>query len=185
MSRSNSQSIANMVMRGVLKSLRETASGFFTAAVRLVADQPDGVQHFTPYGWVSKPKAGADAMVFGVGGAAEHLVAIFGDRRLRIEGMEDGEIAMVDDQGRKIWLRRDRVVVDAPLVELGADATLGVARTNDAVVVDDPGFNSWVAEVHGKLNALLSAAGAGAIPPPVPLNPTGKITGGSSKVKAL
>jgi hypothetical protein len=64
-----------------------------------------------------------------------------------------------------------RLTLDATAIELGAAATLGVARDTDTVEVTIPAGSVIVAVAGGTLN-------------PTPIVLTGEITGASSKVKA-
>lgn len=97
--------------------------------IRLSGDDVrDEVERPQPYGLTSVPFAGADAAVLCVGGSRDHCVAIVvDDRRYRLRGLAQGEVALYTDEGDKIHLKRggtievtaaSRVTVNAPLVEV-------------------------------------------------------------------
>ena len=84
------------------------------------------LQHLQPYGFQSRPKPGADAVVVSMGSSASQRVVLMAvDRRWNIE-LEEGEVAIVDDLGQRVHFKRTGLVVDAPSIKLGASATAGV-----------------------------------------------------------
>lgn len=99
----------------------------------LMADETkDGVEHFEPYGFTSHPRAGAEAAVLFLGGNRDHGIAVVvADRRYRIRGLESGEVAIHDDQGQSIVLKRDGIVVTAPKVTVDADTVEVVGGSID------------------------------------------------------
>ncbi len=73
----------------------------------------DDVEHFQPYGLSSVPHAGAEGIALAIGGSTGHTVVInVDDRRYRITGLQDGEVALYDDLGHKVHLTRDGIVID-------------------------------------------------------------------------
>lgn len=78
------------------------------------------VEHFEPYGFSSRPLDGAEHVAVQVGAAPGHtVVLVVADRRYRIRGLEKGEVALADDQGLSIVLRRGgRIEVTAPTLRL-------------------------------------------------------------------
>lgn len=109
----------------------------------------DELDHRQPYGFQSRPKVGAEAVVVSMGSSAEDRVVIMvSDRRFTLT-LKEGEVALVDDFGQKIHLtREDGIVIDSAGIKLGAGATLGVARETDPV---GPGASmaAWITEVSG------------------------------------
>ncbi len=82
-------------------------------------------------------------MVLALGGRSNNYVVIkCDDRRYRLSGLAEGEVALYDDQGQKVVLYRDRIEVEAPKVvvksddvHLGAEGGPRVARIGDRVNV--------------------------------------------------
>lgn len=96
----------------------------------------DEVERPQSYGLTSVPFEGADATVVCVGGRRDHCIVLaVDDRRYRLRGLAQGEVALYTDQGDKIHLKRggtieviasSRVTVNAPLVEVpSGDVTAG------------------------------------------------------------
>lgn len=128
---------------------------------------PDDYQHLQPYGFLSRPLDGADAVVVSMGSNTDQRVAILvADRRFTLS-LEKGEVMLADDLGRRIHLARDGIVIEAPSIKLGATATLGAARATDPV---------------GPSAGLLTWATANGLT--APPSTIGTITAGSSKVKS-
>lgn len=100
--------------------------------VELLADEvQDGVERFQGYGFTSVPHPGAEALVAFVGGLRSRGVVVqVEDRRYRLTALAAGEVAIFDDQGQKIVLKRDgiriesdfKVDIDAPEVNVTADS---------------------------------------------------------------
>lgn len=83
-----------------------------TLQVGLFADETkDGLEHFEPYGFTSRPKAGAEGIAGFFGGDRSHgVVLVAADRRYRLQTLQEGDVAIYTDEGAKIVLTRGRVV---------------------------------------------------------------------------
>jgi phage baseplate assembly protein V len=182
------RAIADFIQPLILRSLNQVIRGEVARAVETTkmrglqvtlreGDDPtdDTTEHFEPYGFTSAPKAGAEALVVTLGGAADlPVVIVAADRRYRLLGLANGEVAIHDDQGQKVHIKRDRVVVQSALVELGEGATKGVARNGDTVTSNatiDPVFWAYLAALP--------------TPPVPPESLTCEITSSSAKIKAV
>jgi len=88
-------------------------------------EKQDGIEHFHPYGFSARtqaPTTGKDGtknkaegvMVFVTGNRSHGLVIVVGDRRYRLNGLQEGEVALHDDQGHQVHLTRDGIVISAP-----------------------------------------------------------------------
>ena len=132
------------------------------AVVRLVYDDPkmqelqlaifsgevrDRVEHWQPYGLAYHPHPGAEALVLALGGNTDHgAVVCVGDRRYRITGLAQGEVALYDDQGQVIHLKRDKTVhvygTDHLVADIGTDAAvtcpLVTVSASTKVTLDTP-----------------------------------------------
>ena len=154
-------------------------------------DVRDGVEHFEPYGFTSCPAdapsdgRGAEAIVVDLGGCSDHPVAIVvGDRRFRVTGLAKGEVCIHDDQGQKITLKRDRILVEAPIVEVKSpDVRLG--ETADSALAKWPAVKSFLTSLKTALTAATSSPTGGVLtfPTPLPTVPA-DATGGTTKVTA-
>jgi phage baseplate assembly protein V len=171
--------IQMMLARAVVSAI-DDARGLQTLQVELLADEvADGAEHMQPYGLAAHPHAGAEAVVAFVGGLRSHaLVLSVADRRYRLKGLEGGEVALYDDQGQTVWLKRagiyiesdQRVEVAAPEVTVNADTARIHADTAN-IIADNVNLGGIggpaVARVGDDVNLS-----------------TGKIISGSAKVKA-
>lgn len=113
-------------------------------------DVRDGVEHFEPYGFTSCPAdapsdgRGAEAVVVDLGGCSDHPVAIVvGDRRYRLTGLAKGEVAIHDDQGQKVHLTRDGIVVEGTTITVNSD-TVKLGNGADAALVRWPELKAFL-----------------------------------------
>ncbi len=75
----------------------------------------DNLEHFEPYGFSSEPftDGKTDALVHFLDDCKAHgIVVCVDDRRYRITGMEQGEVAIFDDKERHVYLKRDGIEID-------------------------------------------------------------------------
>lgn len=101
-----------LVSRGVLKLVDDSLK-LQSVQVALLGGEPAWAERFQQYGFTCHPHPGAEAVVAAVGGARAHLVALsVDDRRYRLVGLAQGEMAIYDDQGQKVHLTRDGIVID-------------------------------------------------------------------------
>lgn len=80
--------------------------------VTLLADEVRAdVERFQEYGLTSHPIPGSEAVMVCVGGARDHgIVIAVDDRRYRLKALEQGEVALYDDQGQAVHLKRDKTI---------------------------------------------------------------------------
>jgi phage baseplate assembly protein V len=117
------RAISNMALRATVV-LVNSANKMQTLQVRLRGNEAkENIEHFESYGFTSKPKSGAEAITLFFNGDRSHGVAIVvADRRYRLTTLEDGEVALHDDLGQKVHLKRDRILVETPFTyEVRAD----------------------------------------------------------------
>ncbi len=105
------RSVGNMLARGTVV-LANAATKMQSLQVRILdGEAKDAIEHFEPYGYTSRPHAGAEALLQFFGGDRSHGVAFMvADRRYRLTGLESGEVALYDDLGTKIVLKRGNVI---------------------------------------------------------------------------
>lgn len=105
--------VLSLIGRAVVKSIN-AASKCQTVDVELLAGQEKaGIEHLEPYGFTSRAKSGAEAVVLFPDGDRSHAVVVsISDRRYRIKGLKTGEVAFYDDQGQTVTLTRNGIVVD-------------------------------------------------------------------------
>lgn len=139
-----------MVARAVVR-LVDDAAGLQSQQLSVLADElAEDAEVFAAYGLTSHPRPGAEAVLVYPGGQRGHaLVIAVGDRRYRLTGLAEGEVALHDDQGQSVQLRRagirlvspfkveietPQAVVLAEAVHLGGTGGKAVARHDDPVV---------------------------------------------------
>lgn len=121
--------------------------------VRVADQEPlSNVQHAQPYGFASRPHEGARGLFAAGGGWRARLIALaFIDTRFRLKHLERGEIALYDDLGNHVWLKRDRIEVlaverasvVAPEIDFaGAVNVTGIMTVNGVPGVADESGNS-------------------------------------------
>lgn len=115
------QFVTGMLARGSVV-LANASKKLQTLQLRLTAREPkDNVEHFEPYGFTSCPEAGAEALVAFLGGDRSHAVAVMvTDRRVRLQGLKPGEVAIFTGEGVSLVLKNGRI----------AELTTGVFRVN-------------------------------------------------------
>lgn len=101
--------------------------------VRLLADEVrDDLEHVEPYGFTSEPLDDEQPEAFAAffGGDRSHgIVFCIADRRYRLTKLKAGEVALYDDQGQKVHLTRDGIVVHT---DKQLEATVGGTLTATA-----------------------------------------------------
>lgn len=106
--------VKSMIVRG---TVRKVDDGPKMQTVDLQLEEgmrATKVEHFHPYGVSYKPREGSEVVVASLSGNRDHMIAFpVGDRRYRIK-VEDGEVALHDDQGQKVHLTREGVKVVTP-----------------------------------------------------------------------
>ncbi|QDH35858.1 phage baseplate assembly protein V [Porphyrobacter sp. YT40] len=157
--------VRGMVARAIVR-LVDDARQAQELQVELLADESqDAVERFQNYGLTSVPHAGAEALVVFAGGLRSHgVVLAVEDRRYRLTGLQDGEVALFDDLGNVIKLGRQRIDVTA-VTELLVTAPKVIVQSDNVRLGEDGG--AAVARVGDDVNLS-----------------TGKIVSGSSKVRA-
>lgn len=131
--------LRGMVTRGVLNTY-PTDDGMRTAQVEVDADDTaDGVEVFEPFGFTSRPLAGAETINLAVGGDQAHLVTIcVADRRYRLTGLAAGEVAIYNSAGAKVVLNLDGSIDVTPAlagkVNVGGPAAIKTIALNEEVV---------------------------------------------------
>jgi phage gp45-like len=100
-----------MVGRAVLAAVND-GTKLQGLQINLLADETrDDVERFQNYGYTSHPHPGAEAIALSITGTRDHVVVIaVDDRRYRLKGLQEGEVAMYSDEGDTIVLKRGRVI---------------------------------------------------------------------------
>lgn len=138
--RNMSRRLQMTVGRAVITLVKDSGALQLIQAERLAGEIHDDMERFGSYGLASWPKDGAEAIVLSVAGVRSHAVVIaVEDRRYRLKLEAEGEVAIYDDLGQVVHLKRDGISIEsslkvdivAPQVTVTADAT---TVTGDAIV---------------------------------------------------
>ncbi len=138
-----------MVGRAIVRLVDDATKAQSVLIELLEGEVQDAVERYQDYGFTSVPHPGAEAVAVAVGGLRSHMIVIkVEDRRYRLTGLEQGEVALFDDLGQMVKLGRERieivsdnevkvsapkVIVDSDEVHLGAEGGQKVARIGDDV----------------------------------------------------
>lgn len=175
-----------MIGRAVIAAIADDAKAQALQLELLTDEVHDGVERFQGYGFTSHPHPGAEALVAFVGGTRSHGVVVqVEDRRYRLKNIAAGEVAIFDDLGQAVHLKRDGIAIASGL-KVTVDAP-EVAVTGDAVTVDADTVDV-TAETVTIESGTIRLGGAGGQPvarvgDDVDLG-TGKIISGSGVVTA-
>jgi phage baseplate assembly protein V len=119
--------VQHMIARGVIRDVDDSTKAQIAGLELENGYRPTKVEHLHPYGLSTHPRRGAEVIALALGGDRDHLVVLATpDRRYRIK-VAAGEVALHDDQGQVVHLKRDgielksslRVVIDSPDINLG------------------------------------------------------------------
>lgn len=118
-----------MVSRAVL-SLINDGGGLQVVQVTLLVDEVrERVERVQNYGFTSVPHPGAEGVMVCVSGDRDHgLIITLDDPRCRPRNLPNGEVAVYDDQGQRIHLKRDKTIhiygCDHLVADVGVSTTL-------------------------------------------------------------
>lgn len=86
--------------------------------VRLLANEiRDDLEHVEPYGFTSEPKDDGKPEAFALffdGDKSHGVVICVADRRYRITDLKPGEVAIYDDLGQYVFLKRTGIFINTP-----------------------------------------------------------------------
>lgn len=125
----------------------QVAAGLQRLQVEALAGElHDDVERLQDYGFASRPHVGSEAVICSIGGARSHAVAVVvDDRRFRIEPLEAGEVAVFDDHGQAVRLKRDRMEIESPTMLLLKAPIVEVQDASGAMVMRLTGGAAQVA----------------------------------------
>ena len=105
----------------------------------LASDVRDDVEHVEPYGFTAEPIVGAEALIASIGGDRDHTVGIVvADRRFRPRGLKPGEACLYDDLGRRVFLLRDRVLIEGANSPIDITTSAEIRMHGSKLIVDAP-----------------------------------------------
>lgn len=153
-----------MLSRAIIRVVDDAARLQAMQIELLDGEAQDGVERFQQYGLTAHPHPGAEAVACFPAGLRSHgIVIAVDDRRFRLTGLQQGEVALHDDLGNivklgrdelsviahdavlieapEVTVRADTVTIDSSDINLGGDGGQRIARIGDNV---DPATNKIV-----------------------------------------
>lgn len=106
------QRVFSALLRGRVRLVNDAGERqMLQITLRGVRETRSEIERFQQYGLTSVPRDDAELVAARIAGAADHVVVIaVDDRRYRLRGLEKGEVALYDDLGSKIHLKRGGVI---------------------------------------------------------------------------
>jgi len=146
------RAVSNICLRATVV-LVNSASKMQSLQIKMRGNEAkENIEHFEPYGYTSKPKPGSEAITLFFNGDRSHGVAIVvADRRYRLTTLEEGEVALCDDLGQKVHLKRDRILIETPFtfevradkIKLHADSEFKFDVNGQGEKWDGLGVETW------------------------------------------
>ena len=127
--------LRNLVVRATVTLVDDAPTMQSLQVAATTEETLDACEHWQGYGLTVHPHPGAEALLLAAGGTrAMPLIIACADRRYRLTGLEQGEVALQDDQGQTIVLRRSGIEITAPQgLTITGDVTLtgNLTQTGD------------------------------------------------------
>ncbi|AMK09656.1 hypothetical protein AWY79_00300 [Pseudodesulfovibrio indicus] len=133
-----------LVSRAVL-TLADDETTLQTLQAKLLGDEVlSSLERFQQYGFTSVPHAGAEAVALSLGGNRSHTIIInVDDRRYRLKGLENGEVALYTDEdqsadGCRIVLRRgNRIALQARVIDIRGEERVHISGKEVEIHADE------------------------------------------------
>lgn len=167
--------VSNMLARGKLTAVKASGKMQSLQLNLLDGESKARLEHFEPYGFTSHPHPGsAEAAVAFLDGDRSHgIVLVVADRKYRLTGFEQGEVAIHDDLGQKVHLTRDGIVVRGAGLPMVVEDTPSITfRADNFIRFETPrvectqllmSMQYQMGGVSGGVGALTATYGAGTI----------------------
>lgn len=98
--------LTDLISRAIVRVVNDVKKIQAVQAVLLADETRDDIERAQNYGFTSVPLDGAQAIVLNVDGRRDHSIAIVvDDRRYRLTGLANGEVAVYDQTGTSIVLK--------------------------------------------------------------------------------
>lgn len=128
--------IRMMVSRAVVRLVNDATRTQNMQIEILKGEVYSAIERLQEYGFSSVPQEGAEAIVLSLNGDRGHgVVIVAADKRYRLTGLEAGEVALHDDQGQMIVIKRDGIEITAQNVTVNSDMTVNgtITATTDVI----------------------------------------------------
>jgi len=120
--------LQNAITRATVKLVNSKTKTQTLQIGLLAGEIKGGIEHLEPYGFTSCPHVGAEGLALFLGGDRSNgVVIVTADKRYRLLNLAAGEVAIYDDQGQMVALKRTGIVVSTP-------KTLTATASGDATI---------------------------------------------------
>lgn len=104
--------IRMMIARAVISTVNDDTKVQQMCIKLLAGEMKDKVDRLQEYGFTSVPHSGMEAaVVFINGDRGNPMIVAVGDRKYRLKGLKNGEVAIYTDEGDHIHLKRNNTIV--------------------------------------------------------------------------
>jgi phage baseplate assembly protein V len=149
------RAVANMIGRAVLQAIKDTPKMQELQISLLTDEVRQRAERFQNFGFTSVPHAGAEAIALFPGGdRSAPIVIVVDDRRYRLKGLADGEVAMYNEHGDKVHFKQNRDIDVTTAANVNVQA-VDVNVTCENATIDA----SADVSVHADGNATVDADG--------------------------
>ena len=156
--------IRNLLARAVIKLINPNTKNQTMQAGLLAGEIKGDMEHMEPYGFTSHPHPGAEGIASFFGGDRSHgVLVVVGDKRYRLKGLAEGEVALYDDLGQCVVLRRDKIEIVAKNDLVGTvGGNLSLTVTGQSTLKSNGiKFDSPTVEITGDLTIGGSGTASG------------------------
>lgn len=140
------------VLRGVLKRSTENQKRVVDCEI-LHNENQKNIEHFEPYGFTSQPVPNAEVLLLCFDGDRAHVVTpCITDKRYRPK-VQEGEVCIFDNLGRKIYLKKDGILIDgnASNITITTSANVQINCANATVKAQNVTIDAPQTECTGNL----------------------------------
>ncbi|MCK9389759.1 MAG: phage baseplate assembly protein V [Sulfuritalea sp.] len=155
------RAVGNMMARGTVV-LANAATKMQTLQIKLLSGEAkDDIEHIEPYGFTAHPKAGAEHVTLFLAGDRSHgITIVVADRRYRLTGLAEGEVAMYTDEGDSIQMKRGRNIVATAGTKITATAPNVEVAASVKVLLTTPLVEATQdVKINGKLDVVGNVTG--------------------------
>ncbi|HSH72337.1 MAG TPA: phage baseplate assembly protein [Methylophilaceae bacterium] len=139
------RSIQNLALRATV-TLVNSANKMQALQLTLRGGEAkDGIEHFEAYGLTSCPHPGAEGITLFFNGDRSHgVTVVVADRRYRLQGLQTGEVALYDDLGQKVHLKREGILIDTPFDIEMRGANVRIHGTESLIIECNGHGEKWL-----------------------------------------
>ncbi|MGG2139901.1 phage baseplate assembly protein V [Symbiopectobacterium sp. RP] len=105
------RSLSRLWSRAVVRGVNSAMACQQVDIAMIAGETKAGVEYLEPYGFTSTAHSGAEGVALFLAGDRSHGIVInVADRRYRLKGLKEGEVAIYSDEGDSIVLKRGRLI---------------------------------------------------------------------------